>query len=127
MSIAQFVAALVGSAAALAAAARGADGLCALAKLATLDLRGNAVASCASLRVLSVNPKLSSLDVRGNPLCATPDAAKTAKAQLRSVLVNLSRLGVGPDADEWHCWQDELCSVVRAGARALRLAVQARL
>ena len=79
---------------------RGADGLCSLARLATLDLRGNAVASCAALRVLSVNPKLSSLDVRGNPLCATPDAAKTAKAQLRSVLVNLSRLGVGPDADD---------------------------
>ena len=77
---------------------RSADGLWGLAKLSSLDLRDNAIRSVAALRPLSCNAALRSLDVRGNPLCDDAAKARDARARLRSVLVRLARLGVGPDA-----------------------------
>ena len=77
---------------------RSADGLWGLSKLSSLDLRDNAIRSVAALRPLSCNAALRSLDVRGNPLCDDAAKARDARARLRSVLVRLARLGVGPDA-----------------------------
>ena len=77
---------------------RSADGLWGLARLGALDLRENNIRSVTALRPLSCNAALRSLDVRGNPLCDDAPKAKDARARLRSVLVRLARLGVGPDA-----------------------------
>jgi hypothetical protein len=77
---------------------RSADGLWGLARLSALDLRENNIRSVTALRPLSCNAALRSLDVRGNPLCDDAPKAKDARARLRSVLVRLARLGVGPDA-----------------------------
>merc|ERR1712091_639754 len=77
---------------------RSADGLWGLSKLSSLDLRDNDIRSVAALRPLSCNAALRSLDVRGNPLCDDAAKARDARARLRSVLVRLARLGVGPDA-----------------------------